>query len=31
MAPKFPKVDPEVLKIAREWERETGTTKRIEE
>jgi PPK2 family polyphosphate:nucleotide phosphotransferase len=24
MAPKFPKVDPEVLKIARQWERETS-------
>lgn len=31
MAPKFPRVDPEILRIAREWERETRATKRIEE
>jgi hypothetical protein len=31
MAPKFPRVDPEVLKIARQWERETRATKAIEE
>jgi len=27
MAPKFPAVDPEVLKIARQWEREAGRAK----
>jgi PPK2 family polyphosphate:nucleotide phosphotransferase len=27
MAPQFPRVDPEVMKIAREWEREAGARK----
>lgn len=31
MAPQFPRVDPEVLKIARQWERETTARKQIEE
>lgn len=31
MAPQFPRVDPEVLKIARQWERETTARRRIEE
>ncbi len=31
MKPVFPRVDPEVLKIARQWERETTSLKRIEE
>jgi PPK2 family polyphosphate:nucleotide phosphotransferase len=31
MAPKFPRVDPEVLKIARQWERETTARRKIEE
>ncbi len=30
MAPKFPKVDPEVLKIARQWERETTAQQRVD-
>ena len=31
MNPQFPRVDPEVLKIAREWERETTAVKKIDE
>jgi PPK2 family polyphosphate:nucleotide phosphotransferase len=31
MNPQFPRVDPEVLKIARQWERETTARHRIEE
>lgn len=31
MNPEFPRVDPEVLKLARQWERETTGVKRIEE
>jgi PPK2 family polyphosphate:nucleotide phosphotransferase len=31
MNPQFPRVDPEVLKIARQWERETTARKRVEE
>lgn len=31
MAPAFPRVDPEVMKIAREWERETTARRTIEE
>jgi PPK2 family polyphosphate:nucleotide phosphotransferase len=31
MNPQFPRVDPEVLKIARQWERETTATRKIEE
>ena len=31
MNPKFPKVDPEVLKVARQWERETTGVRRVEE
>ncbi len=31
MAPKFPKVDPQVLKIARQWERETTARRKIDE
>lgn len=31
MKPLFPRVNPEVLKIARQWERETTSLKRIEE
>jgi PPK2 family polyphosphate:nucleotide phosphotransferase len=31
MKPVFPRVDPEVLKIARQWERETTALKRIDE
>jgi PPK2 family polyphosphate:nucleotide phosphotransferase len=31
MKPVFPRVDPEVLKIARQWERETTSLKRIDE
>jgi len=31
MKPVFPRVNPEVLKIARQWERETTSLKRIEE
>lgn len=31
MDPKFPRVDPEVLKIAREWERETTAKRAVEE
>ncbi len=31
MKPQFPRVDPEVLKLARQWERETTGKKRIEE
>lgn len=31
MAPAFPSVDPEVLKIARQWERETTARRRVEE
>ena len=31
MKPQFPRVDPEVLKIARQWERETTGVRKIEE
>ena len=31
MAPKFPRVDPEVLKIARRWERESVARPRVED
>jgi len=31
MNPKFPRVDPEVLKIARQWERETTARRRVDE
>jgi len=31
LKPEFPRVDPEVLKIARQWERETTARARIEE
>jgi PPK2 family polyphosphate:nucleotide phosphotransferase len=31
MAPQFPRVDPEVLRIARQWERETTGVRRVEE
>ncbi len=31
MNPQFPRVDPEVLKLARQWERETTEMKRVEE
>jgi PPK2 family polyphosphate:nucleotide phosphotransferase len=31
MDPKFPRVDPEVLKIARQWERETTARRRVDE
>ncbi|MBK8006285.1 MAG: polyphosphate kinase 2 family protein [Gemmatimonadetes bacterium] len=31
MNPQFPRVDPEVLKIAREWERETTAVKKIDD
>jgi polyphosphate kinase 2 (PPK2 family) len=31
MNPKFPRVDPEVLKIARQWARETAARRRVEE
>ena len=31
MAPQFPRVDPEVLKIARQWERETTARRKVEE
>jgi len=31
MKPQFPRVDPDVLKLARQWERETTGKKRIEE
>ena len=31
MNPQFPRVDPEVLKIARQWERETTARRRVEE
>ena len=31
MKPVFPRVDPEVLRIARQWEREPTSLKRIEE
>ncbi len=31
MNPQFPRVDPEVLKLAKQWERETTRRKRIEE
>jgi len=31
MNPQFPRVDPEVLKLARQWERQTSTTKPIKE
>jgi len=30
MNPKFPRVDPEILRIAREWERETGSYRAAE-
>jgi hypothetical protein len=31
MAPQFPRVDPEVLKIARQWERETTARKTVDD
>lgn len=31
MNPQFPRVDPDVLKIARQWERETTARRRVEE
>jgi PPK2 family polyphosphate:nucleotide phosphotransferase len=31
MNPQFPRVDPEVLKIARQWERETTGVRKVEE
>jgi PPK2 family polyphosphate:nucleotide phosphotransferase len=31
MDPQFPRVDPKVLEIARKWERETTTARRVEE
>ncbi len=31
MNPQFPRVDPEVLKIAREWERETTAVRKIDD
>jgi hypothetical protein len=30
MNPQFPRVDPEVMKIARQWERETSAQPRVE-